>query len=221
MSDLAAQIVAAKLQQINTKLNARMQEISGRTGISFSDMFVSRLNDIAQDKEVENTAMAGDTDVAGDVNPGGSAVARSNYDRLIDAIARKHGVSAELARAVVWAESNFNPNTVSRAGAVGLMQLMPSTANLLGVEDSFDPVQNIDGGVRYLASKLKDYGGDVLKALAAYNCGPTRLSNLGITDLSDPEQFALLPKETQNYITRIENYLENLGINILSTSSDI
>jgi soluble lytic murein transglycosylase-like protein len=94
------------------------------------------------------------------------------------------------------------------------MQLMPATAASLGVTDSFDPVQNIDGGVRYLASRLQLYDGDVLRALAAYNCGQTRLANLGVTDLTDPAQFALLPRETQSYITRIEGYLESMGTSL-------
>jgi len=220
MSDLASQIVASRLEQLNTRLNSRMREISGRTGIQFSELFASRLSELSKEQEVEITGAvsAGDTEVAGEIiSSVGSVAARDNYihrdsyDPLIAVMAQKHGVDPQLVRAVVWAESNFNPNTVSSKGAVGLMQLMPATAASLGITDSYDPVQNIDGGVRYLAARLKAYGGDVLRALAAYNCGPTRLAGLGVTDLTDPAQFALLPRETQNYITRIDGYLENLG----------
>jgi len=211
MPDLASQIVASKMQQLNSRLNSRMQEISGKTGIRFSEMFASRIDEISQEQDVIAEIKAGDTEVAGETKSVGSVVARGNYDTLITAMALKHGVDPQLARAVVWAESNFNPNVVSHKGAVGLMQLMPATAASLGVTDSFDPVQNIDGGVRYLASRLKMYDGDVLRSLAAYNCGQTRLANLGITDLTDPAQFALLPRETQNYITRIDGYLESMG----------
>lgn len=211
MSELASQIVAAKMQELNTKLNSRMQEISGKTGIQFSELFASRINNITQEQEektdIEGISSAGDTEAAL-----ASSTKRGNYDALISATANKYGVASQLARAVVWAESNFNSNVVSKAGAVGLMQLMPGTAEMLGVSNSYDPVQNVDGGVRYLAQRLEAYDGDILKALAAYNCGPSKLASLGITDLADPDQFALLPKETQNYITRIEGYLESMGM---------
>lgn len=212
MSDMASQIVAAKMQQLNTRLSSKMQEISGKTGIQFSEMFASRIQNISQEQEVAEEINTGDTEVAGDSKPVDSVVARGSYDTLITAMAQKYNVEPQLVRAVVWAESNFNSNVVSNKGATGLMQLMPATAASLGVTDSYDPVQNVDGGVRYLAAQLKSNDGDVLRALAAYNCGPTRLSNLGVTDLTDPDQFALLPQETQNYINRIEGYLENMGI---------
>ena len=91
------------------------------------------------------------------------------------------------------------------------MQLMPATAKGLGVSDPFDPVQNISGGVRYLNYQLNRYNGDIDMALAAYNCGPNRLKNLGINDLSNPAQFAALPFETQSYIKRIHSYMNQLG----------
>lgn len=216
MSELASQIVAAKMQQLNTKLNTKMQEISGKTGIQFSEMFASRLNSIAQ--EQDKTSDIDDmSSVEGEEVTSAASTSRGNYDALISAMATKYGVEPQLARAVVWAESNFNVNAVSKAGAVGLMQLMPGTAEMLGVTDSYDPVQNVDGGVRYLAQRIEQYGGDVLKALAAYNCGPARIASIGVDDLTDSEQFSLLPKETQNYITRIEGYLESMGMsNILA-----
>lgn len=216
MSELASQIVAAKMQQLNTKLNTKMQEISGKTGIQFSEIFASRINNITQ--EQKNTSDIDDvSSIVSEEVTAAASTSRGNYDALISAMATKYGVEPQLARAVVWAESNFNVNAISKAGAVGLMQLMPGTAEMLGVTDSYDPVQNIDGGVRYLAQRLEQYGGDVLKALAAYNCGPGKIASIGVDDLTDPEQFSLLPKETQNYITRIEGYLESMGLsNILA-----
>lgn len=87
------------------------------------------------------------------------------------AAARRHGLDPELVLAVVSVESGFRPQAVSPKGAQGLMQLMPKTASELGVADAFDPEQNLDGGVRHLGSLLSQYGGDVRRALAAYNAG--------------------------------------------------
>jgi soluble lytic murein transglycosylase-like protein len=85
--------------------------------------------------------------------------------------ARRHGLDPELVVAVVSVESGFRPAAVSPKGAQGLMQLMPRTAASLGVEDAFDPAQNLDGGARHLGQLLTLYGGDVARALAAYNAG--------------------------------------------------
>ena len=86
--------------------------------------------------------------------------------------ARRHGVDPELVLAMVAAESAFRTDAVSPKGAQGLMQLMPATARELGVADSLDPLQNLDGGTRYLKQLLARYNGDVKKAVAAYNAGP-------------------------------------------------
>jgi soluble lytic murein transglycosylase-like protein len=85
--------------------------------------------------------------------------------------ARRHGLDPELVIAVVSVESGFRPQAVSPKGAQGLMQLMPRTAESLGVVDAFDPEQNLDGGVRHLGQLLAQYNGDVERALAAYNAG--------------------------------------------------
>jgi soluble lytic murein transglycosylase-like protein len=87
------------------------------------------------------------------------------------AAARRHGLDPDLVMAVVSVESGFRPEAVSPKGALGLMQLMPGTAASLGVEDAFDPAQNLDGGARHLGQLLALYGGDLRRALAAYNAG--------------------------------------------------
>lgn len=90
---------------------------------------------------------------------------------IATAAARRHGLDPELVLAVVSVESGFRPGAVSPKGAQGLMQLMPRTAASLGVEDAFDPAQNLDGGARHLGQLLALYGGDLTRALAAYNAG--------------------------------------------------
>lgn len=113
---------------------------------------------------------------------------------LAIATARKHGLDPELVLAVVGVESAFRPKAVSPKGAQGLMQLMPGTAADLGVEDAFDPAQNLDGGVRHLGSLLTLYGGDVSRALAAYNAGEGAVARHG----------GIPPfKETREYVKKV------------------
>lgn len=103
--------------------------------------------------------------------PGGG-VADSRIERAIRSAADRHGIAPDLLRAVVRAESNFDPRAVSAKGAMGLMQLMPETARELGVTRPFDIQQNVDGGARYLKRLIERYGGDLRLALTAYNAGP-------------------------------------------------
>ncbi len=96
---------------------------------------------------------------------------RDRYAPVIDRVAMRHGVHPDLIDSLIYIESAFNPRAVSRKGAGGLMQLMPKTASLLGIRDVFDPLQNIDGGVRHLRGLLQRYRGNLPLALAAYNAG--------------------------------------------------
>ncbi|WP_245987274.1 lytic transglycosylase domain-containing protein [Cohnella lupini] len=130
----------------------------------------------------------------------------SAYDDLIAAAGAKYGVDPALIKGVVQSESSFNPNAVSSAGAKGLMQLMDDTARGLGVENSFDPAQNIDGGTRFLSYLLRKYEGNVSTALAAYNAGPGRVDRLGIKNDQDIAiNLDKLPSETQKYIYKVLN----------------
>ena len=122
------------------------------------------------------------------------AFTQQDVDAAIVQAAARHNVDPNLVRSVVKVESNFNPNAVSRKGAMGLMQLMPSTARSLNVSNPFDPAQNVDAGVRHLKRLLESYGGDVRLSLAAYNAGSSAVArSAGVPGF----------RETQNYVRRI------------------
>ncbi len=109
----------------------------------------------------------------------GPMAAGTDVRALAIATARRHGLDPNLVLAVVAVESGFQPDAVSHKGAQGLMQLMPATARELGVTDALDPAQNLDGGTRYLRMLVAQYGGDLGKALAAYNAGPGAVKRHG------------------------------------------
>ncbi len=114
---------------------------------------------------------------------------------IIARASQKYGVDVGLIKAVIKAESNFNPQAVSHAGARGLMQLMPATARSLGVDNSFDPEQNVMAGTRFLKNMLHRYDGNVDSALAAYNWGPGNVDRR-------PDS---LPRETRDYLARVKS----------------
>jgi hypothetical protein len=104
---------------------------------------------------------------------------KTPFQKLIREAAARYNLDPTLIHSVISIESNFNPKAVSHKNARGLMQLMPRTAELMGVKDVFDPGQNIDGGTHYLSNMLKKYGNDVTLALAAYNAGPDSVDKYG------------------------------------------
>lgn len=127
-------------------------------------------------------------------------------EKIEDAISiasKKYGVDDNLIRAVIKTESNFKSGAVSSAGAKGLMQIMPANYSYLGIKDPFDVYQNVDGGTKLLKEYIDKYNGDVEMALMAYNGGPTRMKNRGVTSV---EHIYKMPKETQNYVKKVMNY---------------
>lgn len=124
-------------------------------------------------------------------------------EEAVNNASRKYGVDRDLIMAVIKQESSFNPNATSHAGAQGLMQLMPGTARELGVTNSYDIEQNIDGGTRYLKSMLEMHGNSKQLALAAYNAGPGTLKKRGVDTV---EEISKLPSETRNYVQKVMKY---------------
>jgi soluble lytic murein transglycosylase-like protein len=126
--------------------------------------------------------------------PADALPSRDSIEHLIANAASRHQIDRDFLSSVVKAESGFNPGAVSSKGARGLMQLMPDTAAGLGVRDAFDPATNVEAGTKFLRELLDLYGGDAVKALAAYNAGPQRV-----------EQYGGVPPyaETRTYINRI------------------
>jgi soluble lytic murein transglycosylase-like protein len=136
---------------------------------------------------------------AGAVAPLAAGGSDGQYDAQIGAAAQKYGIDPALLKGLIKQESGFNPNAGSSAGAQGLTQLMPGTASSLGCTNPLDPAQSIDAGARYLSQQLNTFGGDVRKALAAYNAGPGAVQRYG----------GVPPYgETQNYVQKVMSYAD-------------
>jgi soluble lytic murein transglycosylase-like protein len=155
------------------------------------------LSDRPRDGAAERTYAVGTTGNIRTTRAGGK---NTTYDPIIAEHAATHGIRADLVRAVIQAESAFNPMARSIKGAMGLMQLMPATAIAYGVTNAYDPVQNIRAGVAYLRSLLERYSQNEELALAAYNAGPTAV-----------EKYGAVPpyRETRDYVKKIRN---NAGV---------
>lgn len=140
-----------------------------------------------------------DSVLKSDVVPADARKSKGMFYTIIQKAADLNGVDPALVKAIIMAESGFNPHAVSKSGARGLMQLMPTTAKALGVKDSFNPEHNIRGGVRYFRQLMDRFGGDTELALAAYNAGSTRVRSYnGVPPF----------KATRYYIRKVFEYYE-------------
>ena len=122
------------------------------------------------------------------------------YDALISEASERHGVSFPLLKAIIKAESDFDPHAVSKKGATGLMQIMPENFKPLGIRDPFDPWQNINAGARYFKQMYDRFKGKLALSLAAYNAGPTAV-----------DRYKTIPpyEETEEYVRRVLKYYYN------------
>jgi soluble lytic murein transglycosylase-like protein len=139
----------------------------------------------------------------GSFSQGGGFYSAHSYDDIIRSASGRHKVDADLVRAVIKVESDFNSNARSHKGAMGLMQLMPDTARLHNVNDIYDPTDNIEGGVRHLKLLLNHFQGDLQLTLAAYNAG-----------IKTVERHGGIPPfaETREYVRRVLSYYRSYGV---------
>lgn len=173
---------------------ASPQEVTYRDPSTGASVRYVDVADSAKDKDASVEASSG----SGQTNAtNASSMKKTKYDAYFKKAALKYDVSESLLKAIAKAESNFNAKDVSSAGAMGVMQLMPATAEGLGVKNPYDPEQNIMGGAKCISQKLKEFKGDVRLALAAYNAGSGAV-----------KRYGGVPSYCKTYVNRVLSYKE-------------
>jgi soluble lytic murein transglycosylase-like protein len=186
VSITAVQSRMSEIQAMIAACNGQSPAQTGAAGTSFDQQLQSATGQLGVADSPAGAAQSG-------------SGANTPFATQIDAAAQKYGVDPALLRGLIKQESGFNPNAGSSAGAQGLTQLMPGTARSLGCTNPLDPTQSIDAGAKYLRQQLDAFGGDVRKALAAYNAGPGAVQRYG----------GVPPYgETQNYVQKVMAYAD-------------
>ena len=197
------QAAAARAAEIRTLIDRTVGRPSSSAGASFQQHFTAATQATAAPSGLIPAAGTAAVGTLGAASPTPfGAGAPTPFAAEIDAAAARHGVDPALLRALIRAESNFDPTATSPAGAQGLTQLMPGTAAGLGVTNPLDPTQAIEGGAKYLRDQLDRFGNDPRLALAAYNAGPGAVQRYG-----GVPPYA----ETQAYVERVLGYAREYG----------
>lgn len=204
----------AKIIQLYMYQNMFAENNSTSSSAMFEAILMSAIESAANEKSVsvsrEPVLSSQSTEISNKVSTerdkGISSNTSNNISDAIKYVSDKYGVEEELIKAVIKQESGFNPKAVSSSGAQGLMQLMPSTAKSLGVENPFNVLDNIDGGTRYLKRLMEAFDGNKELALSAYNGGIGRMNRLGVDTVSE---ISKMPRETENYVSKVMNYYRN------------
>ena len=179
---------------MNTSLDITLQRIN-----SIETQFKSLMSYGMPEKPTEGFQKILDTKIEHHKNP--ERVSKAEINDLIEKYADQTGLDSDFVKAVVNQESGFNPNATSKCGAMGLMQLMPGTAQGLGVTNAYDPEQNIQGGTKYLKGLMDRFDNNKSLALAAYNAGPNAVKKYG----------GIPPyQETQNYVKNVLGKYERM-----------
>ena len=187
---LGPQAAAARVAELQQLIVQAQTGTPSNGGASFADALAGAGQPAATAATYPLTPLAGSN-----VAPAGGGA--SQYDALVTAAAQRYGLDPAVLHGLIQQESGFNASATSGAGALGLAQLMPGTASSLGVTNPLDRAQSIDGGARYLRRQLDAFGGDVTKALAAYNAGPGAVQRFG-----GVPPYA----ETQAYVQKVLGY---------------
>lgn len=198
-------IYQEKLQEIYNKINTK---VSCNPIFGQESLFAQHLSDVqnrAEAQTIQQFPITSSSDVSYRENCAAQNTSTS-FDDIILRAAKEYNLDPSLIKAVIQTESSFNANAVSSAGAQGLMQLMPGTARGLGVNNSFDPEQNIFGGTAYIRQQLDRFG-DIRLALAAYNTGPGRISSLNIKNANDANEYSKISSGVRGYVDKVlKNY---------------
>ena len=190
-------IAIRRMQSIEQQF-ASLNNIGKNPDIDFQSILDSKLNRVSNNNSTEKTFYPQNN----------ASVSKREIETLIDKYSQKNDLDSDFVKALVRQESGFNPKATSKCGAMGLMQLMPQTAQGLGVTNPYDIEQNIAGGTKYLRSMIDRFNGDEKLALAAYNAGPNAV-----------KKYDGVPpyKETQNYVKNVmkiyEGYKFSGGVN--------
>lgn len=204
----------AKIIQLYTYQNMNSENDSSSTSAMFENMLMNAIESIASENSssinsesiLNSQSTAALDKVNGETSKNPTNSVSNNIDDAIKLTAEKYGVEEEFIKAVIKQESSFNPNAVSKSGAQGLMQIMPSTAKSLGVENPFNVLDNIDGGTRYIKRLMDAFDGNKELALSAYNGGIGRMGRLGVDTV---EEIDKMPRETENYVSKVMKSYDN------------